>query len=244
MADNPSKPDSVILPPAASGVYPTPEQPVTEVEAAVSDRDAEVVPAPSSVQVVAADVPEGQLDAVPSETATEAPAGDYVEGELSAEELEELRANEVAFSWQASEYVHHHKGTVWYAILFGVTAVLVGVVIWLKLWMSILAFVAMAGAIVVYARKPPRTLMYELTPTGITIEGKVYPFTIFRSFGVLPGDDWHTIDLEPSKRFVPRISVLFTDEDFDEIVGHLELHLPRIDRQPDVIERFTRYLRF
>jgi hypothetical protein len=86
--------------------------------------------------------------------------------------------------------------------------------------------------------------MYELTPKGISIDGKSYAYKEFRSFGVLSDVEWHTIDLEPTKRFSPRITVLFSDDDFDEIVGHLELHLPREDQRPDVIDRLSRYLRF
>ncbi len=177
----------------------------------------------------------------PSEPTQAVQSGD---GQLSPEELEELRANEVAFSWQASEYVHHHKGPGWYAALGGIVLVLVAVAFFLHYWLEIGAFLAMGGAIMVYARKPPRTLLYELTPTGITIEGRQFPFTELRSFGVLPDVEWHTIDLEPTKRFNPRMTLLFEDEDFDSIVGHLELHLPRVDRKPDVIEQITRFVRF
>jgi hypothetical protein len=38
--------------------------------------------------------------------------------------------------------------------------------------------------------------------------------------------------------------LLFGDDDLDAILAHLERHLPREDRQPDLIERITRYVRF
>ena len=107
------------------------------------------------------------------------------EGELAADQgdqgdtggsLEEARANEAAFSWQASEYVHHHKGAVWFLGLFAAVALLVGATALLHYWLEMGAIILMCGAIVVYATKPPRTLLYELTPKGVTIEGKFYPF--------------------------------------------------------------------
>jgi hypothetical protein len=175
------------------------------------------------------------LEAAPEET-----PGDV----MTSEELDEARANEVAYSWEASEYVHHHKGMGWYLGLLGLLAVLVAAAVLLKLWLTIGAFLVMALAIVVYARRPPRTLLYELSQKGIMIDGKEYPYAEFRSFGVLKDLEWHTIDLEPVRRFNPRMSILFDNDDFDAIVGHLELHLPRTDRNPDVIERLTRTLRF
>jgi hypothetical protein len=165
-------------------------------------------------------------------------------GEISDEELEELRENEVAYRWQASEYVHNNKSGMWYLGLVGLLIVLIGLAALLRYWLEIVAFLAMGAAIVVYARRAPRVLTYELGPTGITVEGKELPFSQFTSFGVLADIDWHTIDLEPVQRFAARLSIIFDPNDFDAIVGHLELHLPRVDRDPDVIERVARLIRF
>jgi hypothetical protein len=162
----------------------------------------------------------------------------------SKEELAELRGDEVAFSWQASEYVHHNKGMNWYAGLAAGVAVLVGIAALTRQWIDIVLFAMVGAALVIYGRKPPRLMTYELTPKGIRIDGKDYMYSEFRSFGVLPDVEWHTIDLEPTQRFSPRITVLFSDDDFKNIVGHLELHLPRVDRKPDLVEQLTRYLRF
>ena len=182
---------------------------------------------------------DGQLE--PDEEAYDESVDD---GDLTQEELEEARENEVAFSWQASEYVHHKKGAGWYMMLFGVVAVLVVVCVWQQWWIQI-GLVVMAGvALAVYAGKPPRTLTYELTPQGVQIEGKKYPFSLLRSFSVYEDNEWHSIDLIPTRRFAPAITVLFNSDDLDEIVGHLELHLPRADQKPDYVDQLTRYLRF
>jgi hypothetical protein len=159
-------------------------------------------------------------------------------------ELEELRANEETFSWQASEYVHHHKGPIWYVILVVGIILLMGGAALAHYWLAIGAFFAMGAAIFVYAEKPPRTLAYELSRDGITIDGKAFPYELFRSYGVLKDIEWHTIDLTPVKRFSPRMSILFKVEDLDTITDHLDLHLPRTDRDPDIIENLSSYLRF
>jgi len=166
------------------------------------------------------------------------------EAESGAAEVADSGAPEVAFSWQASEYVHHQKSVGWYLSLAGGVMVLMVAAALLKLWLYIGVFLVMGIAVSVYARKPPRTMTYELSSQGIHIDGKLYPFAAFRSFGVIPDEEWHSIDLEPTKRFSPRVILLFNTEDLDSIVGHLELHLPRADRQLDMIERLTRYLRF
>ncbi len=187
--------------------------------------------------------PEPDGDATQAAPTDEALADD-TGGELTDEEIEELKANESAYTWQASEYVHHHKGGMWYLGLFVVLAILIAILYLMHSWLEIGLCVMMGIAIVIYARRAPRSLTYELSPTGVTIDGKFHDFTVFRAFSVLEDTDWHVIDLEPAKRFSPRLSILFDSANTDEIVGHLSLHLVRSDRQPDPIERVARYLRF
>lgn len=167
------------------------------------------------------------------------PRSAYQETDPETEDLPEE-----PYVWQASEYMHHEKGAAWYASLGAGVLLLVLIAILTKQWLSIAVFASMAAAIFVYARKPPRTLTYQLDSKGITVEDKLFPFETFHSFAVLPDVEWHAIDLDPTRRFMPRLTVLFTDESYDEIVARLERHLPRVEREPDLIERLSRRLRF
>lgn len=151
---------------------------------------------------------------------------------------------ETVYSWQASEYIHHDRGPKWFAGLAGAVVVLIGIGWWFKAWLSIAMFVVMGAAIMVYARRPPRTLSYQLDHDKLIIDNQAYPLSDFRSFGVVPDPEWHMINLEPKKRFSPPIGLLFTDQDLDEITTHLELHLQHVDRRLDLVDRVSRYLRF
>jgi hypothetical protein len=160
------------------------------------------------------------------------------------EVIEEAVEVEVTFNWQASEYIQHHKGAAWYFFLAVIILGFVGIGILFKLWLGIALFIVMGAAIAVYAKKEPRTLNYVLDGTGVTIETKHYPYHTFRSFAVFQDTEWHSIELDPTQRFMPRLTLLFSDADIDAIVDHLSLHLPSNDREPDVIERISRRLRF
>ncbi len=181
-----------------------------------------------------------------AEVTTDQTVSDDDQATVDADQPEEQpeQPEQPPFTWQASEYVHHHKGVSWYMGLALLLAVLLGVAIIFKLWLSMGVFVAMGLAIAVYARKPPRLLDYSLSSSGIDISGKDYPYENFRSFSVITDVSWHTIDLEPTQRFMPRLSILFGDDNFDEIVAHLAQYLPRTDREPDFVERASRYFRF
>lgn len=201
---------------------------------------AEVEPA------VATQISEVVVEAQPrlvDEAASEA-APELVDETDGMGEDELLESDEPTFQWQASEYVQHHKGVGWYLGLVAIVLILLGVAFINQQWLGIAVLLVMAIAVVVYANKPPRILTYMLDFKGITIESKFYAYDQFRSFSVLQDSEWHAIDLEPTQRFMPRLTIIFVSEDLDGIVEHLSLHLPRTDRQPDLIERLTRYVRF
>ena len=107
-----------------------------------------------------------------------------------------------------------------------------------------LVILLMAIAVTIYARRTPNVLNYSLQANGIIIDQKFYPYTDFRAFAVVPDKGWLTIELDPLRRFMPRLTIFFDRDDTEAITGILEQHLPRNDRQPDFIERLSRYLKF
>jgi hypothetical protein len=220
------QPGSLVMPASAAPVTSTLSEPAAP--APLSEPDP--APAPQAAELA--------LDGAEPEASGQGPA------EEEAPVADEPASTEPDFTWQASEYIHHAKGFGWYLIFAAVLVVLLGVAYLTHEWLGGGVFAIMAVAIVVYARKAPRTLTYALSANGISIEQHHYPFTQFRTFAVLPDMAWHTIDLEPTQRFMPRLTILFEDDDFDTVVNHLAEHLPRVDRQPDMVERATRYLRF
>jgi hypothetical protein len=164
--------------------------------------------------------------------------------DLAQGEAYEADETQEAFTWQASEYIHHQKKTTWFIAFFGLVAAMATLAVIFQQWTSLMVLGAMVAALTVYANKEPRVLSYSLTETGITIGDKHHAYDEFKSFAVLQDLAWHAIDLEPLQRFMPRMTILFDDEHLNEIVARLSQHLPREDRNPDIIERLTRYLRF
>ena len=150
----------------------------------------------------------------------------------------------LSFAWEASEYVFHEKSFLWYIALWVVAAVLCGGLGLLHQWLSIVVVVVMALVVMMYSRKEPRTLSYVLDGQGISIGGQLSPYRLFRSYSVHPELSWQEIDLEPARRFAPRLTLLCEQDNFDEIDKILTQHLPRLDRDPDWVEQLTRYIKF
>jgi hypothetical protein len=157
---------------------------------------------------------------------------------------EEVAGTLPALEWTASETDYSHKGLWWYLALAVIIVALVATAVIFKLWLGIGVFLAMGLTIGVYAQRGPHTQTYRLDDQGLTVEGKLYTFDKFKTFGVISDASWHTIDLESTARFMPRLNILYNDADFGAIVDRLADNLPRQDRSPEAVERLTRWLRF
>lgn len=190
-------------------------------QAPVDEPPAQNAPAPELIQE-APIAPEGQ----PAQS---------IEGAVEAEGV---------LTWQASEFVFQDKNSTWYLGLIGFVLAGAAILAFFKQWLGIAVLIAMALAIAQQARRTPRVLTYTLTNEGVTIDGVLQSYNHFRSFGVVNDVAWHAIDLEPVKRFVPRLTVLCDADDIEAVEAALALHLPRQDRPLDFIERATRYFRF
>ena len=111
-------------------------------------------------------------------------------------------------------------------------------------WLAIGVVVVMALAIVVYSRKQPRTLSYTVDDHGVSVEGKLSHYDQFRSYSTHPDLSWGSIDLEPTQRLAPRLTLLCENEQLERIETILADYLPKLQRTPDLIERLSRYLKF
>lgn len=147
-------------------------------------------------------------------------------------------------SWEASEYIHHEKHAGWFMVLAVVALILGAVAVFFKQWTFAALIIVMAVAIVVYARRMPRTLRYGLSHTGVTIETKSYPYGQFKAFGVVQDGAIYSLVLIPIKRFAPELTMYFEEKDGEEIFDLLSSHLPYQEVKLDFVDKLTKKLRF
>ncbi len=147
--------------------------------------------------------------------------------------------------WSASEYVQHHHGATWYGAL-GVGAVGVGIVLYVLTRSIFSAAIVPVLAIIigVFASRPPRTIQYGLSDSGLSIGSRLYSYSNFKSFSVIDEGAVQSILLMPIKRFMPPVSAYFSDADGDKIVNKLGDYLPFETAELDGTQRLARKLRF
>lgn len=152
---------------------------------------------------------------------------------------------DVHLTWEASEYISHHKPPAWYAI-FGLGVVVLGGLLFLvtKDILSVVVVMLMAVAVLVYAVRQPHTLQYSISESSLIVGHKEYTYDQFKSFSIMQDNGLYSVNFTPTKRFAPGLSIYFDQKDAEIIMDLLSRHLPHEEKDPDPIEKISRFLRF
>ena len=152
--------------------------------------------------------------------------------------------------WQAMEYVQQSKNSNWFiAIVVGAILICTGVVFLYRsnifaMVSTILMILSMVTAVLVFSRRPPRTMQYQISGGGFTINGKQYSFSQFKAFGILQDDQLNTILLIPVQRIMPAVTLFFTNEQGEAVVDALSDRLPMQEVHETIVDSISRRLQF
>ena len=148
-------------------------------------------------------------------------------------------------TWTAQEYIHLDRSPLWFVAFIAVVLGLVALSVFvLNAWSFAVLVVVMAVALIVYIRRPPRTLTYALSPNqGLYVGERLYTFDEFKAFGLIQDDGNFSIMLIPRKRFAPGVSVFFPEDAGERIVDILGQRLPMENLKLDIVDVIVRKLR-
>ena len=163
----------------------------------------------------------------------------------AARPLPEDTPDNPPITWSAQEYVHLDRSPLWFVLFAFIVLGLVAVDFFLlKSWTFSALVIVMAVALVIYVRRPPRTLTYGLSPKqGLYVGEKLYEYDEFKAFGLIKDGEHHSIMLIPRKRFAPGVSVYFPEDAGERIVDILGQRLPMETLKLDVVDLIVRKLR-
>lgn len=157
--------------------------------------------------------------------------------------MEKVKTSRGSVNWEAEEYIQGEKDGKWYLGLVVGTVVLAVASVLLKWWTFTVLIVLSAIALVIYAKRPARMLHYSLTSKGLSEGNRLYSYEDFKSFGVLMEGVKPAIVLTPRKRFSPRVTVYFPQEQGEEIVDAFGAKLPMEDVKLDFLDRVVKMMR-
>jgi len=149
--------------------------------------------------------------------------------------------------WSAKEYIHQEKNGLWF-VIFGlvvVSFIALDIFVIQSFFLSFsILIVVMAAAVIIYSRRPPRTIDYTLSgDQGLYVGDRLYHFSEFKAFGLIKDQGEHSIMMIPVKRFSPGLTVYFPEEAGEKIVDIFGARLPMQDLKLDVIDVVVRKLR-
>ena len=152
---------------------------------------------------------------------------------------------DATITWSAQEYVHPERSQGWYILFIVAVVAFVAIDLFiLKSWTFSALIIVMAIAIIVYIRRPARTMTYALSAAeGLYIGEQFHSFEEFKSFGLITADGNNSIMLVPRKRFSPGVSVFFPEEAGEQIVDILGSRLPMENLKLDAFDIIIRKLR-
>lgn len=146
--------------------------------------------------------------------------------------------------WQATEYIHHEKNTLWFTIFGLVVVALIALAVFVLQSVTFAILIpVMAVALIVYSHRPPRLLDYTLSRQGLHVNDRLYSLNEFKGFGVVHDGSEYSVMLIPLKRFKPGVSVYFPEEAGEAIVDMLGARLPMQELHVDLVDRIIQKLR-
>lgn len=155
------------------------------------------------------------------------------------------RPNFEPISWTASEFIDHEKNHSWFFAVGGATLLIAAVAYVLtRDVVSVVVTLTAGGLLAVSGARKPHTLSFQLSDQGLQVGSKYYPFSDFKSFTVLEEGALSSIQLLPSRRFMPSLSIYYPPDQEEAIVNSLGTILPHEDRERDAVDRLMRRIKF
>ncbi len=173
-------------------------------------------------------------------------AGSAAGADLSADTPAELDASlPDSVEWTASEFIAHEKGFGWYAML-ALAAVFITACIYMLTKDKFAAAVAaiMIAILAISGSHKPRVIAYRVDATGITVNGKLYPFSAYKSFSVPDEGALTSILLVPLKHVSFPVGAYLSPDTQDEVLEIVSRYLPLERHETTTFDRLMRHLRF
>lgn len=146
-------------------------------------------------------------------------------------------------SWEASEFIDHQHGAGWYLVLALATIALAGFLVLAKDYIAAVIVMVLGMVVAIFASRKPAIAKYEITQSGLHVNGKTYKYRDFKSFAIFREGALSSVNLFPLKRFMPPVSAYFEAADEPKITAVLGNYLPYEERKMDAVERLSRRLR-
>ena len=147
--------------------------------------------------------------------------------------------------WEAPEYDHFEKDANWFWTIGGAALGLVLIAILLKNFLFAIIILLGAFTVMLYGARLPSLIYFALTPKGLRVKDRLYPYNYLRSFWISDEHAKRKIIIESDRLLLPHLIILLPPEIDDvEAREYLLQYLPEVQHEESLIDLLTDYLGF
>lgn len=151
---------------------------------------------------------------------------------------------EALLSWTAPEFEARSYSTRWFAVMVGFALLCVIAAIIAKNYFF-LAFIALAFIVIVmYAKQPPRDILFAIAKEGVYIGRKVFSWKALKSFALIEKIGQNELSLETEKMLMPYIRIPLPETDTEALRTFLKKFIPESEHHESAADEIGRNLGF
>lgn len=142
-----------------------------------------------------------------------------------------------SIEWQAPEYVHYPKDQSWFWRVGVVGFIFLIVAVLLKNFLF--AIIALLGTftVVMYGARAPEMTTFALTPKGIRVRNRLYPYDNLHSFWVHDERHPNKIIVESEHTFLPHMVIPLPPEiTHEQAREYLLQYLPEVRHEESLVD--------
>lgn len=157
-------------------------------------------------------------------------------------EKKEMISDKEIFSWIAPNFTREHKDPKWFITAAVIILAAIGYSVWQQDWFVIGIIVIVSAVMFWYVFSVhPRDVSYKITPMGIYVDDRLYPFSEIHSFWMIYNNNVKTIYFALIKKYLPTVVVSLENVDPLLVKGFLLKKIPEQERRGEsLVDKFTR----
>jgi hypothetical protein len=154
-------------------------------------------------------------------------------------------ANRVLLSWSGETFDYVHKGLAWYLVAGLIVLSIIGYLAWQQNWYLIGITVVISAVLFWYVSTArPETVTYAITPFGVQVGEKFYPFTDIHSYWIIYTPAVQKLNIIFNKKYLPALVIDVSKADPNKIKVLLSNRIPeQPNRSENLLDKILRALK-
>lgn len=151
-------------------------------------------------------------------------------------------AEKALFSWAGPNFIQTERTMKWYIVAGLLIMGVIGYSAWQQDWFMIGIVVIVSAILFWYIHSMvPQEVAYKITPMGVSVDSKFYPFSEMHSFWMVYNQSVKSLYIVFNKKYLPALTINIEKLDPLILRGYLLKKLPEQEsRGESLVDKFTR----